>query len=298
MINFEVYSPVLAQHAAIHPPAKLYHYTSADALIGIVSNKEIWATNTSFLNDATEVTHAIELTRFLIIGCIERNEVSSTTLPFANMLYEWLGTAAARFYVASFTELQDSLSQWRAYCPVSGGYTIGLPSAQIHDMAVSQGFMLVKCIYDFDTQQIIINEVLNGFFAGYENQYSINDTPERLKNFVIVCRDYMTQLALLMKHSSFQEEQEWRLIAANLDEMTNPGIFFRGSNKGIIPYYKFKLVNDKHPNMVVRDDVRLTVFIGPSPDRFNRQLGLQFLLSHYLGFEAAYGSSDIPYKTW
>jgi hypothetical protein len=298
MINLEVYSRVLAQYAAASAPDKLYHYTSPEALIGIVSNKEMWATNARFLNDETEARHAIELMRFLISSRKERNELSDTALPFINELDERIGSSSSRCYIASFTELSDSLSQWRAYCPASGGYAIGLPAAQIRDMADSQGFMLVKCIYDYQIQQVIINEVLDGFIAAYETRRLESDTPERFENFVVVCRDYVAQLALLMKHSSFQEEKEWRLISYNIDEYTNSQISFRAGVKGVIPFFKFKLTNDEYPSMVARDKVSLVVYAGPAPDRFDRQLALQFLLGHHLGFGAYHGSSDIPYKTW
>ncbi|MGI4821606.1 MAG: DUF2971 domain-containing protein [Janthinobacterium lividum] len=298
MINFEVYSPALAQHAAVLPPGKLFHYTSPEALIGIVSNKEMWATNTMFLNDASEAKHAIDLAASIIRGRKERGEVSAKNLEFVDALTQWIASAAPRSYVISFTELSDSLSQWRAYCPPSGGYAIGLPAAQLRDMAASQDFMLVKCVYDYRMQQIIINEILDGFIKGFERRLLHGDTPERTKNFALVCRDYLVQVALLMKHSSFQEEQEWRLISSGVDEMSHNGISFRGSPKGIIPFFKFKLTSTEYPDLVARDGDNLVVFVGPSPDRDNRQIALQFLLSHHFGYGAYHGASSIPYKTW
>jgi len=38
-----------------------------------------------------------------------------------------VGRAAPRFYVASFSEDGDALSQWRAYCPRLGGYAMAFP---------------------------------------------------------------------------------------------------------------------------------------------------------------------------
>lgn len=44
-------------------PSVLYHYTSADGLIGIVRNQRLWATDIEYLNDSEELTHvAAELT--------------------------------------------------------------------------------------------------------------------------------------------------------------------------------------------------------------------------------------------
>jgi len=41
------------------PSAPLYHYTTQSGFMGIVSNKEIWATHTQYLNDSKEFLHAV-----------------------------------------------------------------------------------------------------------------------------------------------------------------------------------------------------------------------------------------------
>ena len=45
---------------------KLYHYTSAEGLMGI-SNGEIWITEKSFLNDSTEFRIANEVLKYRIM---------------------------------------------------------------------------------------------------------------------------------------------------------------------------------------------------------------------------------------
>jgi hypothetical protein len=39
----------------------LYHYTSADSLLGIAKSKALWASNVYFLNDSSEITHACDV---------------------------------------------------------------------------------------------------------------------------------------------------------------------------------------------------------------------------------------------
>ncbi len=43
----------------------LYHYTSADAISGIIDKGEIWMSNTAFVNDSTEL-RALETPRNLL----------------------------------------------------------------------------------------------------------------------------------------------------------------------------------------------------------------------------------------
>ena len=40
---------------------KLYHYTTIDALINIVSGKELWITKWDYLNDIDELKVALEI---------------------------------------------------------------------------------------------------------------------------------------------------------------------------------------------------------------------------------------------
>ena len=44
-------------------PNKLYHYTSIDGLLGIIRNKNIWASDIQYLNDKEEFVRTIKLLR-------------------------------------------------------------------------------------------------------------------------------------------------------------------------------------------------------------------------------------------
>ena len=101
-----------------------------------------------------------------------------------------------------------------------------------------------------------------------------------------------------MKHPSFEEEKEWRLISNRIDEKTNVNIDFYGNKKGIIPYYKFKLTNEKFPLITKVGDTNLIVVTGPSIDVSSRNVSLQFLLNNKLGSGCGLSYSQIPYKTW
>jgi hypothetical protein len=40
------------------PRGRLYHYTTADGLLGIIQTGQVWATNILYLNDASELSDA------------------------------------------------------------------------------------------------------------------------------------------------------------------------------------------------------------------------------------------------
>ncbi|KQV50324.1 hypothetical protein ASC95_13135 [Pelomonas sp. Root1217] len=42
------------------PTGELFHYTTSAGLLGIVQSGSIWATEARYLNDATELSNALE----------------------------------------------------------------------------------------------------------------------------------------------------------------------------------------------------------------------------------------------
>jgi hypothetical protein len=294
MINIGSFSPSLIQHASKALPKLLYHYTSPEGLLGIVSNKELWATSTMFLNDSSEASHGIELAKRLLEERFREGKLPRNTYMFLDDFARFKWAPTRRTYVVSFTELGDSLSQWRAYCPASGGYAIGFPAAQVSDMANGQKFSLVKCLYDRQEQAQILNEFIDGFIKDYESRVSSGKEPTPLE----IQREFdnqISQISLLMKHPSFEEEKEWRLVA--FDVFSNPNMAFRPSSKGIIPFIKFKLTNAQFPNLVERDDALFVVCIGPTADHQEKATATGYMISHYLP-GSGYSISGIPYKTW
>src|SRR5229473_5273124 len=62
-VNLPLYSPSFAQHLQQPIPEFLYHYTSQDGLLGIIESRSLWATNISYMNDATEFGLSVRLIR-------------------------------------------------------------------------------------------------------------------------------------------------------------------------------------------------------------------------------------------
>jgi len=221
----------------------------------------------------------------LVDSAIERGVYDASLFPFFNQLKDHLASFPPRSYVISFTELQDSLSQWRAYCPSTGDYAIGFPAKQIISVSPNQQFKLVKCIYDWQIQVTILNEFIDCFVRRYkaEDIQAKNDSEVQL--FLSSCRDVLGQVALIMKHNSFAEEKEWRLISFGMLESNNSSISFRASAMGIIPYYKFNLTDSTFPDLLNAADViqggNLVIRTGPSPDPNNRARAAQYLVMHH-----------------
>lgn len=304
MIDFETYSPLFKAHLAITlPEDRFYHYTSPDSLIGILKNKELWASNTLFLNDALEVKHGIQVAQDIIASML-LSETDSDARSFLAQMQRVLrlymkipALIRKKTYVISFTELEDALSQWRGYTPASGGYAVGFPPAQIKDMAEEQGFILAKCIYDVVAQKEILTEIINASILAFKKAVYEGDSHDAITTNSEDFFDYVLTVCSVMKHSSFDEEHEWRLISLS-DKTDDQKLFFRSGNKGVIPYFKFKLQSDTHPNLIEAEGKKFVVRIGPSPNKEERGLAVSMMIKQGLNIDVDPVHSDVPYQTW
>jgi len=296
-MDCEIKSPFLVERLKLKPPTLLYHYSGPQAVIGILKNKEIWATNTSFLNDFNELYEASNTAKNVIENLLRQEGVDNDEFEVLEKMRQSAGSAAKRYYVCSFTEEGDSLSQWRAYCPKSGGYAIGFPSAHLFDLAREMGWMLVKCVYDNSEKYRIVREVINSYLAEYrDKRTSGNIDEETVKNIVWRFYQHLAQIGGVIKHNSFSEENEWRLISPNIPEKTER-IEFRPGVSSVVPYYRFPLKTEKSSNLAKHGNQALVLRCGPTPHRTEATQAAQFILERYLG-GAGTSISQIPFKGW
>ena len=110
-----------------NPPERLYHYTTADGLLGILESRTVWATHINYLNDKHELHHAEKVLSLELRERAERSDVNveerQALLAAAESLEKHRSDREA--YVFSLTENGDQLSQWRAYGSSATGYSLG-----------------------------------------------------------------------------------------------------------------------------------------------------------------------------
>jgi hypothetical protein len=109
----------LYEFAGPAPPPPLFHYTSLAGLLGILETGELWASELRSLNDVAELTLGFDL-----ITDEVRRRLGEAPDIVAEQLLGWI-EERSRFgpmlFAAAFTENGNLLSQWRGYCPPTGG---------------------------------------------------------------------------------------------------------------------------------------------------------------------------------
>jgi len=210
-------------------PEILYHYTSQTGLKGMLNEKTIWASKIHYLNDSKEFALALglasdELDR-RIKAATSQGDGSRLEL-LRDTIYTIEGVNTC---VCCFSELEDDLSQWRGYGGGDAGFSVGFTREWFTRVKETLGLSLVRCIYDPEKQQWLIQDEIDEFFAtntekepDYWDRNRGHRNPDRPRTFVVLRHagdNFAARLALIaprIKHKSFAVEKEWRLVAATV----------------------------------------------------------------------------------
>lgn len=281
LFHFPVFSRALAEHLHQSPPAFLYHYTSQDGLLGITTSRSLWATNISYMNDATEFDLSLNLIRNHLFAEFQRR---GHPLPTGQITEEsdrlslvWaaankiIGTS---IFVTCLCESGDLLSQWRGYAGAGYGYSLGFNTSPLEKMASNSGFILGKCIYDPILQEEIIRQTIDRILNDPNQEPTVH-------RFAIALK-----YGAFFKNASFSEEQEWRLIFFSPDKPAP--IQFRKGKSMIIP----------HTSIPIDTGAAIDhVCVGSCPRMELSQRSVEYLLIHNNVTPTVYPSS-IPFRDW
>jgi hypothetical protein len=274
-------------------PILLYHYTTLNGLIGIIENREIWATNIFYLNDLSEFLYATSvaenLLRSVSVAFIEAGMLEKIRAELLRWSEQDDPIHRTETYVSCFSEEGDLLSQWRGYCP-SGGVSIGfdfltllkdLPYVgRVKDPGILRG-----CFYDeAEQRERLIYALQNPFLVPTQ-------LPDRQAYIPYVTR--LVSEMVTMKHPSFHEEKEWRLTFHRPLNSTNTPLKFRVRADGLIPYTTVSLeAPDKPYPLGIRE-----VVIAGSPNQNLIYRSVRALLGKH-EINAEVRPSKIPFRNW
>lgn len=291
-------------------PETLYHYTSPSGLRGIVQDKALWCSSAHFLSDAEEISHAVNETRPLLQELGEEFREGEHVFAGEIALVERMVQALEEIetepvFVGSFSVEGNLLSQWRAYCPDRGGYSIGFDGEKLAALATAQGFNLVRCVYSRDDYWPELEDLVMYTLEHYRTGRREDHIPEKdlATNLVESFHAGLAELAARVKHPAFREEKEWRLVSSPISASLLPTQFREGASS-LVPFIEFALEIANEEQLEDSEfsprDVQLPIreiVVGPTPHPELARQSAQMLCEG----ESAYPTmkpSGIPYRTW
>jgi hypothetical protein len=256
------FEPIEDLLATSHPEGVMYHYTSIGSLIKIVTSGEMYATDIRYMNDATEAEHTLTMIRetFQAAGQGGPRELSPGMRGDLRK-YPQLDPT----YVVCFTKEASLLSQWRGYCPPNRGVSIGFRADDLRDFAVMQGFRVRGCIYDHIRQKQIVWSLVE--------RLQVADTPSPTAWELCSEKEALEAVikaSAILKHPSFSEEQEWRIVSAPSLQAEPPvTVEYREGRSMLIPYRRFQLPTKPGGGLKIE-----RVVVGPTQHYSNAVLSV------------------------
>jgi hypothetical protein len=273
-------------------PPLVWHYTTQEGLLGILKSKSIWMTKIQYLNDSKEFSLALDLFNHELEQLGKKGVcVNPRTFREISNLVEQYESSAV--YVASFSETNDSLSQWRAYSGGSNGFSIAFRSNHLEVLASLNDAMFHHCIYDEKEHSAIISSFFVNQFSSRPNLKNVLSYEEHNRDeLVYFVSDFMV-LAPFLKHKGFDDEKEWRFVWRLDNSKQSKMEYIRPGGSMLIPFIELPLVVTPETFTGIEG-----VFIGPTPHpRLSMESVRASLLRKNVSFSILQ-NSKIPFRNW
>jgi len=308
-------------------PKKLWHYTSIQGFHGIVTSKQMFATDLRFLNDREEFVHARNLANQMVAASSEFDDDGFPNRKFlanaVTLAFESGPLTDMQVFVASFSASEDQLGQWRGYSHGSSGVSLAFDLGSFRPPAGSDTLVsFAPCVYEPHKKEELLMYALHHFMDEiswyrkrvYKAATALNEASLKSKDKEKIVQDFLEanplkkepdkdfraavlkmridclRIAALLKHSAFEEENEWRLVLPVMLErpapMSNPPQFRIGKT-ALIPYIA-------HPFSAKVPFPLVDIILGPGSDDNSVFAAQRFLQLKSLNLTPRL--SKVPYR--
>lgn len=299
---------LLNEELGYSPTGVLCHYTSPSGLIGILKSKNLWFTNSEFLNDKTEGTYIFDLVescmsdfetglankvnKYIFSRC-QNDEENKTITPYFYRVSDNTYKQKLKYLTCSFSFDNDNLSMWNYYTknPDSVGYGLEFKADEIwHNLNLQSkklgvSFFIIKTIYNKDEQFRILGKIIKKY---NELWVTAEDEFEQDRVFAEFY-DLIDFIKFNFKHPAFEFEKEVKIVARMSEDVYYKSdlIKMREQNGVFVPYLEIPFWDEY---------IVSGIKISPSTKQENAQNTLFELLSRYGCLNCRVAKSDIPIR--
>lgn len=288
---------------------KLYHYTTAEGIRGIVENREFVATKSDFLNDKMEFQYAVEVMEQLIERYIVNTDLRMQFSAKLKAEIDRIGIISSAhaaldedemsFYVVAFSKQNNNSLLWAEFTDFRG-YCLEFDYEKIVEGFRHRVFLHGTVIYDEEEQMNGLLESLlscihslvekgakdlQGFFEedAIPSEKSLNQLVDAM---AVVCSVY----TMFFKKSYFAGEEEYRFIFPPLHyEKGQDRPQFRLLDQIFLPYIMVELETEQQ-------EIPLqSVMVGAKNNSDIAVRGMKYFLKTQ-GLDIPVLLSDIPLR--
>lgn len=304
----------------------VFHYTSPSGFFGLVKNGELWATESSAMNDMAEVRQGWAFIREWLVP-----QGDDQAVEFMRWAADEDGIVSTLrdIYMCCASSRGDDANQWRLYAGRGRGYAVELDAAvPLSAIAVSKTRPVRPApepgyLYRLAERTATVSPWLRVLYSDAEKRAALDGLLENARKELesINSVDYETEndydeargvakaeisgdlarLAQLMKADGFSGENEYRAVVTTVFDGISK---FRATENGVVRYVRMTASPDDHDShdLVYKcEHEKLTVPVrsvrsGPLLNPENGQATLSAFLDEY-GYESAEVlHSEIPLR--
>lgn len=279
------------------PKDTLYHYTTLSGLLGIVDKGVLWASDIRYMNDSAELKHTADLIRQEVQ---RRLSLGFAHADLLSQFVDWVTYRITNGHIlfgASFRSHGNLLSQWRGYSLPGKGVSLGFSPDHILHCANQHHFQIGKCIYDSNKQRLLIEQIIDMVITLAQDCATPSEPGAPIppgvcnKIFGKIETDLL-RIAAILKHPSFQEEEEWRLVSPVYTDFENSPVRFREGKAMLVPYVEFGLKDHTSKSIALEH-----LYLGPTPNITISMNSLKmFLAKNGINPSRGIDYCQIPYR--
>lgn len=296
-----------------HP--QLFHYTTIEALLSILSTNSLWASHHAFLNDITELMHLEDTIKRVIrthidgIPKIRQQSASEAVEIIYNIIYkdhmrqggvlktlfeQYIISCCTHATLSDYTCRNGLLSQWISYGDTAGCAIVFDTRDLVHSLHEQESrhsIIIDICEMTYNDSPSKIDKTFPRFAtciktacdAIIDEKVDEFDTRELL--------DQILDVGSRLKHEAFSNEHEVRIAVIRVDKEQDDKnrhqtqVEYRMKRRLPIPYVQ---LFGKHQPLPIRK-----IIIGPAQD----QIRIQQAVVHYcssLGRDIEVARSQTP----
>lgn len=279
----------------------IYHYTSPEGILGILTNHTLWLSEITYMNDESEITYTFDLLTDILAqnnneicqtfkDSLKTNIEKRTQLP--SNLFDYVHRDS--IFVACFSTKNDDLSLWNYYTKTGSmaGYNIGFKVDKLvekvkSELKVMYHFIYGKTICDKYKQEGYIKEAIEEYNLLYQKMPTTEDKENVLKSFWGLIHIF----SLFFKKEAFKNENEYRFVITEYTDILQKRnrafqINNRIQNGLIIPYIELDFDKDSVSEIT----------ISPTIKQLYYKAGVESLLHQNEYHQTQVKMSEIPLR--
>lgn len=258
---------------------RFVQYTSANAAMSIIQNKEVWLRNVQCMNDYREVEHGINC----LVSTFKNEEgkkfqsVMEELFPgvidrFTKLFDSWLPALRTSTYLTcvseheNYEDIYGRLSMWRAYGGKQPVAIVMNTTAFGSESDALSAYTYPVLYQDLEQFNLEFERLTSRITIEKEFVKSMGE--QDVTNYLF---DVFKSYALCVKHPGFKEEREWRVVYNPLlrpsDRITSSIEVIDGVPQKV---HKIPLVNIPEENLIGMNIPELIdrIIIGPSDHQY------------------------------